>query len=388
LIEKSNGTLSYVNASGSGAINAAPAYDIYSNGNLRGCSLLSSVGSNTVSVYGGTCKTITRGASSTTSTTSGYCTGDTFLSPQVVTTADGLNTLLSQWSTGKSCEGVILLNPPLGATLKLSRRYSFEGPGANITILKSPSYMGSRIQLMAPNGDGHLSLRNRAVLTVQSMEFINSTGGSIRLEQLSQARFTGCVFRGNHDRNETMAGPSQYPALSAINATMACYNCTFKDNRFTSYKYSSGYGGSALGLASQSYGYFYDTIFDNNTVTVKGGSFSGGGAVVVDGATSVSFSRCTWKSNKVTALTSVNGGVRGGGAMVYMASAVTFSRCSFTSNTITAKANGTETGFGALIVGGTNGIQIEDTRYTVHDACICYTTSQQVPPATVRMVVD
>ena len=352
VMPQSNVTLSFANVSGSGTSNTM-SYDIYAvgNGHVRSCTLVPS--SQQVSVFGGTCSS--GGTSSTTTTaTTAFCTGTTTLTPQLVTTTSSFNSLLEDWSK-KACTGVIYLNPTNGY-VKFSRRYTFEGLGTNITIIKSSSYTGgSHVQLLASNGDGHLSFRNGAILTARNLEFVNSTGGSVLLMYGSVGHITDCVFRGNHNVNQTRASAfshNQYPALSAISATVACYNWTFRDNLYAARKFGSGYGGSALGVASGSHGIFKDTTFTNNTVLINGGDFSGGGAVTVDNAASVSFRGCIWTKNRIIAETTASNGVRGGGAVVFQSPGASFSACSFTSNSVIARKNGTEAGFGGLFIGG------------------------------------
>lgn len=176
---------------------------------------------------------------------------------------------------------------------------------------------------------GPAIIKNCVIGKAENGNTSSSRGGAICIDGSSKLTISDTQFKANSGA----IGGAIYVNKIADDATLNITNCSFSANIAT----NASNGGGAVGISGDSKTYtgmleFSHCDFDSNTTP------SCGGAVWANGA-SVSFTDCSFTSNKVTAEAASENAL--GGGAIYSASGgatkVFLNRCFFAQNMVAAK---------------------------------------------------
>lgn len=153
-------------------------------------------------------------------------------------------------------------------------------------------------------------------LIVKNTDFINhhatENGGALYCDGNMQ------VYSSNFEKNSAEKGGAIY-----CHGECSVYDSTFRSNTGLGFLLASGYGGAIYAGKIKT---VENCIFDNNSIDVKAGFYSDGGAIYIDKECKPEFISCSFESNDATS----NGGA------IYLNSAKSYlklSGCNFTANT-------------------------------------------------------
>lgn len=230
-----------------------------------------------------------------------------------------LHNALSKW---RNCHGRVRFTEP-GQTFTLHTGYILSG---NLTLDASG--------LAAP-----VTIRTGTTMETSFLTF--TPGTSITPGILAR----NIVF-ADHKRVRTGASGGTF-ALGGIISMQGGPNwavfesCTFRDNDlFFSTNGTGGCGVAGVRVSKPTLARFDDCVFEGNSATCESNNAAGGAVAIVDPLGPVSFTRCRWTNNKVTANIPMAAVSRpyASGAAVFLSNEqatgqpVAFSQCTFTGN--------------------------------------------------------
>lgn len=235
------------------------------------------------------------------------------------TNVELLHSALSGW---RQCHGRVVFIEP-AQTFTLTGGYIF---GGNLTLDASG--------LAQP-----VTLRTTAPMEKSFLSFVPNSPGLTPSIVARNIAFAGhrLVRTGASEGDWSMGGVI---SMQGGHSVAVFESCAFRDNElFFRSSGSGGCGVAGVRVVSPVLARFDDCVFESNTATCQANNAAGGAVGIVDPVGPVSFTRCRWTNNKVTATIPLpNSRPYSSGAAVFLQNEqpatqpVSFTECVFEEN--------------------------------------------------------